>query len=275
MKNKIGIIGFGNMGSAIAAQLKTDYQIFVFDKDPAKLSGLSGIKVVKDLSLLAGSAAILIIAVKPQDFDEVLGVIKDDCRGKLVISIAAGITTQYLEKVLGVARVIRVMPNLPAKINAGMSCLCKGRFSSEEDLDLAEGLFDYVGETVRLEEKLMDAATAVSGSGPAYVCWFLETGSLDAGKISDKEKQAFLKNFSFAAQGVGFTQREAEFLVKATFSGTVKFLRNYKITPAELRKQVTSKGGTTEAALEILQKGGTLPEAVKAARDRALALAKK
>lgn len=275
MEKRIGIIGFGNMGSAIAERLKSDYQIVVFDKDGNKTKNLLDINVADNVINLVNKVDGLILAVKPQDFDTVLDEIKGYIKDRLIISIAAGITTEYIEKSLGIVRVIKAMPNINVKIGLGVTCLSKGRFASGQDLDFAENLFDYMGETLRIEEGLMNAATAISGSGPAYICDYIESKSLDPNNISAKLAQVFLNDFQRAAVSVGFSPEEAQVLVNTTFSGTINFLKKTNISPQELKKQVTSKGGTTEAALEVLHRRGSLEEAAKAAKSRAEELSKK
>lgn len=278
MHETIGIIGYGNMGSAIAEQLKKDYQICVFDKDELKTRGLKGaINGVLETALVVQNSGIIILAVKPQDFETLLALIKNSAAGpdKLYISIAAGITTGYIEKYLGIARVIRVMPNILLKAGMAITCLSKGKFATERDLEFTENLFTYMGETLAIKEELINAATAVSGSGPAYVCHYIETGLIDANNVSEEKKAVFLGDFKKAAKDVGFSEEEAYFLVSNTFNGTINFLKKTKISAQELRKQVTSKGGTTEAALGILQNGGSLGVAVKAALKRAEELSKK
>jgi pyrroline-5-carboxylate reductase len=254
------------MGSAIAERIKDKYAVAVFDKDTKKTVGLSGIEAAVNIADLVKSADAVILAVKPQDFGNLLSEIRDFLENKLIISIAAGITTAYIEKKLDAARVIRTMPNLPAKIGKGMICLCKGRLADNKDLIFTEKLFTPLGKTLVLNEDMMDAATAVSGSGPAYVCEYLESG---------KSKQAFLNDFRSAAKAIGFRPQEAALLVNTTFSGTIAFLKKTKLLPLELKNQVASKGGTTEAALEVLHKGGPLSEAIKAALRRAKELSRR
>lgn len=258
MNKKIGIIGFGNMGSSIAEQLKDNYQIFVFDKDLAKTKGVLGVTVADSATFLVGKVDVIILSIKPQDFDALLNEIKPQVKDKLIISIAAGITTSYIEEVLGLVEVIRAMPNMPLRVGAGITCLAQGKFASQEDFDLAQDLFEYMGETLCIEENMMNAATAVSGSGPAYVCHFI-----------DEDKAKFLNDFQAAAEVLGFNSDDASSLVKSTYEGTISFLNKIKITPQDLIKQVTSKGGTTEAAFEVLNKSGSLLGAVKAALKRA------
>lgn len=278
---KIGIIGFGNMGRAMAESMRNisynfrRVKISVYDKDTKKTD-----KVVRDIDVasnirdLVTNVDTVILAVKPQDFDSVLFEIKDIAKEKLIISIAAGITTGYIERILGEVEVIRAMPNMPAKIDKGMIGLCKGKFA-ESMLGFVADLFYSLGQVIIIEEEMMSALTAVSGSGPAYVCHFLEKESMDIYHIPWLKKQRFLREFRKAAEGVGFSKRDAVLLVKTTFSGTVDFLKKTNIPPVELKKQVASTGGTTEAALTILQNGGSLEEAVQAAKRRAEELSKK
>jgi len=272
----IGIIGCGNMGSAIAGRLTDGYPVIVFDKDRDKTSGLEGIKSAKNIAGLLKEAQVIILAVKPQDYDAVLDEVKSGIScDRLLISIAAGISTQYLEKKLGQVKIIRVMPNMGITIGAGMTCLSKGKFAADEDLDFARGLFKRMGQAMCIEERMMNAATAVSGSGPAYVCEYLLSQSLGLDNTADKGREVFLNAFRDAAVGVGFSRQDAAFLVEKTFSATVNFLKIKRLAPEQLIRQVASKGGTTEAALAILHNGGSLEEAVRAALRRAEELSKK
>jgi len=274
LRNKIGIIGYGNMGSAIGERLKTKYQIYTFDKDKNKTKKLSGIYVTDNILDLLRKVETVILAVKPQDFDSILNEIKNNIEGKLIISIAAGIPTSYLEKILGEVRVVRVMPNLPARVGKGMSCLCKGRFASEEDLDLAEEVFKRVGETLLINENMMDAATAVSGSGPGFFCDLVEGESPD--EIKDFSEQYFIPSLNASARSIAFTPIQAKILAEATGGGIVEYLISQHLTPSEVKKQVASPGGTTEAGLEVLLHDiKNLEKAVKAAAKRAEELSKK
>lgn len=276
MNKIIGIIGFGNMGSAIGEQIKADYKVIVFDKDPARSSGASGIAIAGDICELVDKSDICVLAVKPQDFGQVLGQIKacGHLTDKLFISIAAGITTYYIEKMLGVVRVVRVMPNLPARIGRGISCLARGRFASDTDLEFADDMFEYLGEVTEIEEPMINAATAVSGSGPAYVCDFLVKKKIDITDISGEQKEEFLKEFGSAARDLGFTDRQASVLTRLTWEGTIAYLKRSSLSPQELIRQVMSRGGTTEAAFTILEAGGTLKAAIEAGRKRADELSK-
>jgi pyrroline-5-carboxylate reductase len=261
------------MGSAIAERLKAKYQILVFEKDESKTRNLSGINVAKGVEDLLNRVANLILAVKPQDFDPVLAQIKDSIKSKLLISIAAGIPTGYIEKKLGKLRLIRAMPNLPAKIGKGMTCLCKGQYSFEGDLGFVQGLFDHLGKTMLVEENLMDAVTAVSGSGPGYF--------FDLIKNKKKEewlgygRNIFMQELSAAAVELGFNRQQAELLARTTVEGSMSLLIETGLSPEVLCSQICSKGGTTEAGLAVLQVTNSLEEAVRAALKRAKELAKK
>ena len=273
MIKRIGIIGYGNMGSAIAGWIKTEFQLFIFDKDKNKTANQSGIKVCASVRDLMNSVDAAILAVKPQDFDGLLNELKGYLKGKLVISIAAGVTTAHIEKLLGSARVIRVMPNFPVKIKEGMTCICKGKLVGEEDLKFAEELFDRVGKTLVINENMMNAATAVSGSGPGFFCDLVEGKSLE--QIKFFSEQYFIPYLTAAARNRGFSPQEAEILSVTTGAGAVQYLIKEGVTPAEVKKQVASQGGTTEAGLKELDHDiKNLENAVKAALRRAKELSR-
>lgn len=263
----IGIIGLGNMGMAICERLYSKYQFFVSDKDKNKTCNLAGVKHAIDNAYLIKAVETAILAVKPQDFEELIKEIKDLSGNKLLISIAAGITTQYLEARLKGSRVIRMMPNLPAKIGKGLICISKGISANEDDLIFSQELFSELGRTMLLNEDMLDAATAVSGSGPGYLYDLCEGKDIDS--IDKFAKEVFLPSLISAAFDIGFTLEEARILSEVTVEGSIAFLRSSSLSVNELRDMVVSKGGTTEAALEVLHKGGTLAEAVKTAKERA------
>ncbi|MFA5271007.1 MAG: pyrroline-5-carboxylate reductase [Candidatus Omnitrophota bacterium] len=266
---KVGIIGCGNMGSAIVKGISSKYQVFIFDKEAGKTKNIAKAKVTKSIFDLVSSADVVILAVKPQDFESVLSEIKDCIDGKLVISIAAGISTGYIEKVLGKVRIIRVMPNLPAKIGKGMSCLSKGKFASNSDLLFAKKIFNFIGKTLFLnDENMIDAATASSGSGPGFLSKGVSGKSLkEAKKIAQSE---FMPLMLDTCIEMGFTRNQAQLLTTATTTGTIALWETTKILPEDLAKQVASKGGTTEAGLKKLKgKMKFLPNAMKAALKRA------
>ncbi|MBU2541012.1 MAG: pyrroline-5-carboxylate reductase [Candidatus Omnitrophica bacterium] len=250
MQKGIGIIGFGNMGSAIAEQLKDKYQIFVFDKDENKTRDLSSIYVSRDIDSLLARVDTVILAVKPQDFDALVSKIKDLLANKLVVSIAAGISTEYIQKELGKVRIIRSMPNLPAKIGRGMICICRGQYATGNDLKFARELFLNLGTILEVDESMMDSATAISGSGPGFLYAFLE--NREKSQWPDFLKEKFIPKLSESALKAGFRQEEAKILANHTACGSLALLEQTGLGPQDLRMQVTSKGGTTEAGLKKL-----------------------
>jgi len=261
--NKIGIIGGGNMGAALIKGIAGPYTVCVTEKDQRRASFLRRRYGVATLPVdaLAQKSKVIILAVKPQDMDmllrELARVIRPD---HLVISIAAGITTAYVEKRLKrKTRVIRAMPNLPLQIAQGITALSSGRHARRADLDSAVQVFSHVGATLVIKEKDMDAVTAVSGSGPAYVFLFAES---------------LIK----AARSLGLKDAACVPLVQKTLSGSLALLVKSKEKPAVLRARVTSKGGTTQAAMRVFAKRGLdkiFKEALKAAKTRSRQLAKK
>ncbi len=208
----------------------------------------------------------IILAVKPQDFDSLLTEIKPFVQGKLIISIAAGISTKYLRSQLGEGvGVIRVMPNMPAQIGQGISVLFKDKNLTEVDLDMAWRLLSCVGQVVSVQdEQLMNAATAVSGSGPAFFCYYIKEKA-----NAEKKRDEFIKELTETAVHLGFDKQEAKVLSEKTVSGIIAMLTEKNLSCEDIIKMVTSKGGTTQAGLEVLQKGGSIDEAVKSALKRA------
>ena len=161
-------------------------------------------------------------------------------------------------KKLGGARVVRVMPNLPAMTGQGMSGICRGRQATSKDVALVQSFFNAIGSSVIVSEKMMDAVTAVSGSGPAYVFLVVEC-------------------WMNAARKLGFSDTEARVLVYQTLAGSVQMLLQSQDAPQTLRQRVTSKGGTTQAATDVFMKKnipGMFEAALKAACVRAKALSK-
>ncbi|MCG8431029.1 MAG: pyrroline-5-carboxylate reductase [Candidatus Omnitrophica bacterium] len=275
MKAKVGIIGYGRMGSAIAERIREYYEVIVFDTDSRKISGLTGLTPAADIAALAQTADTLILAVKPQDFEQVLPVILAAGSGNiLIISIAAGVTLGYLRQALGHERLIRAMPNLAARIGRGVTAITCGADVSGEDIRQAERIFQSLGATLTVGEEMMDAVTAVSGSGPGFLCALLEEQPRD--KWQEFAERVFIVYLREAALHCGFDEETASLLVEETARGTLDLLEITGISPAELRSQVTSKGGTTAAGLQVLQGNiHNLVDAVGAARARAQELSKR
>ena len=210
-----------------------------------------GIEVLSPADAVA-AAEVVLIGVKPQQLDDLLGQIeREDCRGKLVVSILAGTTTRRLEAALPGSRVVRAMPNTPLTVGRGCVSICRGASATAGDLDAAKALFPGA-ELFDLPEGLMDAATAVGGSGPAYFFAFVE---------------------ALAAAGVaeGLMPDDADRMARRTFEGAAALLAAGDTPPAELRRRVTSPGGTTAAALESFAADdlpATVGRAVSAATAR-------
>lgn len=272
---KIGIIGYGNMGKAIAERIKENYAVCVFDKDKNKISGLRNITVADTPADLIKQSEIIILAVKPQDFDTLLNEIKPFTQNKLIITIAAGITTSYIRSRLGEeARIIRVMPNMPAQINQGVSVLFRGKNATalefNSDWQLAWQIFGYFGLELAVDnEEMINAATAISGSGPAFFCYYIKD------KVNAQNKrQEFIKMLADSAVKLGFDRREAKVLSQGTVDGIIAMLIQKNLSCEDIIKMVASKGGTTQAGLEVLEAGKTLDEAVKKAKERADELGK-
>lgn len=204
-------------------------------------------------------AGIVIVAVKPHQIRDVLTDIGDALGdGVTVISIAAGVTTSVIEACLPArAAVVRVMPNSPARVRSGVTGIAAGSRAGGRDLDRARALFATVGQVLIVDEDRIDALTSISGSGPAYVFHFIE-------------------KFTDAAKARGFSDEDAKLLVEGTARGAVELLTVTGEEPAALRTQVTSPGGTTQAALEVLDAAGIddiLDRATQSAVVRAKELA--
>jgi len=207
----------------------------------------------------AEKADTIALVVKPQDMGDVLDEIADVLRpGQLLVSLAAGITTAFIEAHVpeGVA-VVRVMPNTPALVDEGMAAISPGSHCSEEHLAEAEALMASVGKVLRIPERQQDAVTAISGSGPAYIFFVVES-MIEAGVH------------------LGLPRSTATDLVVQTLVGSAKMLRETGTHPTVLREQVTSPAGTTAAALrelEIHKVRAAFLAAMEAARDRSRELA--
>jgi len=259
----IGFIGAGNMAEALIRGLlnsgrATPQRLAAFDVRSERLEYLNrelGIgKVPANLELVA-SADVLVLAVKPQNVEAVLEEICNCAwSGKTVVSIIAGTSTAYIESKLGKGvRVVRAMPNTPMLVGQGMTGLAKGRWATDEDLGLAREMFASAGKVIVVDENLINAVTAVSGSGPAYFFY-----------VADALEEA--------ARELGFAAEDARTLAVQTAFGSATLLAQSAETAAELRKKVTSPGGTTQAAIEVLDREGareTFIEAVKRAEARA------
>jgi pyrroline-5-carboxylate reductase len=277
---KIGIIGGGNMGEAFAgAIIQTGILqpsfITMSDIMPERLKILKktyGINITQDNFMVFDLCDVLILAVKPQQMDDLLtGISKHPSfavkKRKLIISIAAGITIGKIETLLykslddssrKMLPVIRVMPNTPALVLQGMSGMSSNQHAQQEEINMTRKILEAMGQVIEFDEKHLDAVTALSGSGPAYVFYLIE---------------------SMIAAGVelNLDYEDAKMLTLNTVKGSVGLMEARSETAEELRKKVTSPGGTTEAAFDIIKKNEvkqTFIQAIVAAAKRASELSK-
>lgn len=239
LQGTLGFLGFGNMGRAIAGGLIETgtlpaAQMAVWDVAAEKRAEAAalGIAVLGSAEDLGRKSTMLLLAVKPQNMEEALQQVRPGLSNKaLVISIAAGISTRYIEERLGAGvRVVRVMPNTPALVRAGAAAMALGAFATQADAQAVRTIFEAIGMLEETPESAMDVVTALSGSGPAY--FFKMVESLVA-----------------AAVHLGLPEDQAGRLAAQTLHGAGLLLRQSGESPAVLRQRVTSKGGTTEAAL--------------------------
>ncbi len=267
MTDKIAFIGAGNMAGALIAGLLADGtppgRILAADPDKQKcgaLAAATGIRTLQDNIEATDLADILVLAVKPQALKRVAQELAERIqhRRPLVISIAAGIRCDSLQAWLGGdVALVRTMPNTPAMIRAGATVLFATPRVSEKQRGQAESLMRAVGLTRWVtEETLMDAVTALSGSGPAY--FFLIMEAMDN-----------------AARELGLPAETARLLTLQTAFGAARMALESDEPPATLRARVTSPGGTTERALQVLENGGVgdlFADALRSARDRSIEL---
>jgi pyrroline-5-carboxylate reductase len=264
---KVAIIGGGKMGSIIAhglisRKIISMRDITVTDIDASRLEHIRsymGLQTSGNNKLTAKNADIVIIAVKPQNIALTLkDIAREINKSKTVISIAAGITTEFIEGYLAKgARVMRVMPNTPALVGEGATAVARGSNATDKDVQLTRHIFDSVGITVEVDEKLLDAVTGLSGSGPAY-CFVIIEALADAGVQMGLPRELALQ---LAAQ---------------TMLGAARLCLQGDKHPAQLKDMVTSPGGTTAAGLQALEEGkirATLLSAVEAATKRSKELA--
>ena len=247
MGRTVAILGGGRIGEALRAGLLSSgwrdaSEIVVTRRGDNNVAAVA-------------TAAVVVIAVKPQDLDELLEEVGASLTpGQTVVSVAAAITTAHIEaRIATGVPVVRAMPNAPATVHEGMAGICAGAHAGEEHLALAEDLLGHLGRVVRVPESWMDAVTAISGSGPAYFALLAEA-MIEAGIL------------------LGISREVSTTLVVQTMFGTAKLLRDEGMHPVELRESVTSPGGTTIAAIRELEQAGVRAaflNAIEAAMDRA------
>ena len=272
MENQqIAIIGTGSMGEAILSGLvkagikpgnirsttkTSDTAASLSSKHQVSATNLTDEKSANALAV--GGADIVLLAVKPNQILEILGEISSNLKsGSMVISVAAGITTQAMETlVANTVAVVRAMPNTPSVLGLGLTGISRGSQVSDQQLSQASKLFETVGKVLVVPEDKIDALSTISGSGPAYVFYFAE-------------------KLITAAKNLGFTQQEAELMVKETFLGSATLLANSNLSAQELRSQVSSPNGTTMQATAVFDQANLekiFSEATQAALARAIEL---
>jgi pyrroline-5-carboxylate reductase len=267
---KIGFIGSGNMATAlikgiIKAELVPSDSIYASDLDLEKLDSLKKEfeinTIYKDNSKLVTDVDIVVLSIKPQIMGKILKEITPSLNNeKLVISVAAGISSEYIEQTTEKdLRIIRSMPNTPALVLNGATAISAGTHATEDDVRLAYEIFNAVGVVAIVDETQMDAVTGLSGSGPAYIFMIIEA-------LSD------------AGVKMGLSRNVAMKLAAQTVMGAAKLQIDTDMHPGRLKDMVTSPGGTAIAGLHTLEQGGirtTLINAVESATLRSQELGKK
>jgi pyrroline-5-carboxylate reductase len=263
--HSLAILGAGNMAEAIArgvtrAGLFTPAQIVASDPSPQRRELFQrelGIRSTEDNREAVRGADIILLSVKPQTMAEVLAGLASDLRDDaLTVSIAAGISTRFIERGLGgtgkSCRVVRAMPNTPMLVGEGMVAIAGGAHANADDLTIARKLFESAADVIEVPEDQIDAVTALSGSGPAYFFFLVE-------------------HMTRAGVEMGLSPQHAHHLAAKTALGSAKMLLTSTDTPEELRRKVTSPGGTTHAAITHMESQGMpqiVVDALKAAQRR-------
>jgi pyrroline-5-carboxylate reductase len=269
-KLRIAFLGTGSMGGAVLKGLiasghpKELISATTKSETSAKALRDQGISALATETaadanpLMAGDADLIVLGVKPKQIIDVLGELAGEIgKNAVVISMAAGITLESMSKVIENPNLIRTMPNTPALVGAGVTGLAAAKTASKEAVAAATELFEAVGEVVLIPEEQINALSAISGSGPAWVYYIIEQW----------EKVALEQ---------GFSEADAKRMVRNTLAGSVKLLEASGLEPAELRRNVTSPGGTTEriiAALDAAQLDQVFAASLEAAVKRAQELA--
>ena len=252
---KIGFIGCGKMGAALirgvlAAEVCAPCDIRVFDRiatSSEELSGETGVSLASGIRELAAASDVVVLCVKPDDAPSALAEAAPDLAGKLLVSIAAGLTIASLQGAAPGSRVVRVMPNTGALVREGAAAYATGAGVTDADADAVAKIFSSVGLAFAVKESLLDAVTGLSGSGPAYVYLFIEA-------LSDGGVQ------------MGLPRDLATRLAVQTVAGAAAMVAQTGMHPAVLREMVTSPGGTTIAGLAELERAGLRSGVINAVR---------
>ncbi|MFN3195701.1 MAG: pyrroline-5-carboxylate reductase [Chlorobiota bacterium] len=265
---KILLIGAGNMGLTYVegmskSPLITKNKLRIYDIDPKKQESLGKdprFEVFDNLNDCLPNADIVFIAVKPYHSDELFEEIKPMLnKNQIFVSLMAGVTIESIQEKLGAEKVIRAMPNLPAKVGKGVTSYTESEAVSKVELILIRSLLDTTGTSIHVDtENFIDASTGISGSGPAYVFYFM---------------QSMLE----AAKKMGFSDFDSKILVSNTFEGAIELFNQNDISPKSWIDKVASKGGTTRAAIDSMEDNNVMQliqDAAYAAFDRAVEMGK-
>lgn len=265
---KVLVIGAGNMGLTYAEGMSTSpslnrRNLMIFDKSAdviARLSEKSHFDVYENLEDCLPQADIVFVAVKPYHCEELFAEMKTMVNNEQIfVSLMAGITIAKIQENLGVSKVVRSMPNLPAQVGKGVTSYTGSKAVSRVELLMVRNLLDTTGESIHVKtENYIDASTGISGSGPAYVFYFM---------------QSMLE----AALKMGFSKNDSKVLVSQTFEGAVELFNRHDLSPGTWMDRVASKGGTTRAALDSMEDNNVkelIKDAAYAAFDRAVELGK-
>lgn len=265
---KVLVIGAGNMGLTYAegmaeSPLLSKHKLRIFDTDPKKIKSLrknSQFNVFDNLTDCLPTADIVFIAVKPYHSDGLFEKMKPQLNNQqLFVSLMAGVTIDTIKEKLDMEKVIRTMPNLPAQVGKGVTSYTESEAVSRVELLMVRNLLDTTGTSIHVRtEKFIDASTGISGSGPAYVFYFM---------------QSMLE----AALKMGFSDYDSKVLVSNTFEGAIALFNDNDISPKSWIDKVASKGGTTQAAIDSMNDNNVkqlIEDAAYAAFDRAVELGK-
>jgi pyrroline-5-carboxylate reductase len=264
---RLAVLGGGKMGEALIAGLlasgwRSPEEIVVTTRGEERCKELAetyGVETSLDNAAAIEGARVIVVAVKPQDIEPLLSSIsKHVGTEQMLLSIVAAIPTSFIEARLSEpVPVVRAMPNTPSVVHEGMAGLSRGRYAGEEHLAMAREVLEHVGRVVTVPENYLDAVTAISGSGPAYFALLAEA-MIEAGIL------------------LGLAREVSTLLVVQTMLGSAKLLRDEQMHPVELREMVTSPGGTTTRAIQVLEQSGVRAaflNAIEAAMERAIELA--
>lgn len=264
---RLAVLGTGKMGEALVAGLlatgwRSPEDVVVTARRDERLDELlerHGVETTLENAKAVAGAEVVVLAVKPQDIDSLLADISAHVTpDQLILSVVAAIPTAFIEARLGSSvPVVRAMPNTPSIVNEGMAGIAAGKFADDRHLEVATDILAHVGRVVTVPENYLDAVTAISGSGPAYFALLAEA-MIEAGIL------------------LGLSREISTELVVQTMLGSAKLLRDTHMHPVELREMVTSPGGTTTRAIQVLEQSGVRAaflNAIQAAMERSQELA--